>query len=133
MSDDVRFSSVVGRGVGKQMGSIPTPRRKKVKKDNKEENKKPAKEIESGASQTGSSKNKGTHGETKTGGVHGESPINVPSERIYPNPPKQISMVPKALEAPGSFVASPIIDLNEGPDFGKVKSEISRLPRQFRN
>jgi len=132
MNDDVRFSSVVGRGVGKQMGSIPTPRRKKVKKDNKEENKKPAKEIESGASKTGSSKTKGTHGETKTGGVHGESPINVPSERIYPNAPKEISKAPKALEAPGPFMATPVVNLNEGPNFGKVENQISRVSRQFR-
>jgi hypothetical protein len=130
MNDEVRFSSVIGGGVRKQMGRIPTTRRREKVKT--EKTKKPAKEIESGKSKTGSSKTKGTHGETKTGGVHGESPINVPSERIYPNAPKEISKSPKALEAPGSFVGTPVVNLNEGSNFGKIETEISRVPRQFR-
>lgn len=135
MSDEVRLTAGIGRGVNRQIGDLPKARRRKTSET------KEKKETKTKTSTTKTPKGKtGIHGESKGSGAHGESPINVPSERIYPKGPGPLSggqkaitpPAPKSLEAPGPFVAAPLVNLNEGPDFGKTVYDITRLPRQFK-
>lgn len=138
MSDDVRLAGNIGRGVGKQIGGLPSARRRRKETEEEKETKKTKK---TSTSKKSTPKGKtGIHGETKGSGAHGEGPINVPSERIYPKGPGPVSggqkainpPKPKSLEAPGPFVAEPLVDLNEGPNFGKTVYDITRVSRQFR-
>jgi hypothetical protein len=132
MSDEVRLTGNIGRGVGKQTGSFPRPRRGKKEKEDKAPkttNKKELVEKPKTQNKSGS--------KSKSDKAHSDEPIKVSSERIYPKGPEELSggskaLTPppqKSLDKPGPFVATPVVDLNEGPNFGKVGNDISR---QFR-
>lgn len=142
MSDEIRRAHDVGNAVRRQMGKIPSGKRKK-KKDETPENTGSGRSSEDSVKGSGSGKKIyqgeevprtvkgqiGTHGE-----IYDAELITKPKElrggkKALPKP------APKAIEAPGTgpWVAERLVDLNPGPNFGGDVYNITKAkkPRQF--